>query len=97
MSSLALITAQPWASSSLPTAVRAAPPAVGGLTDTLLQDFEERRAQQKLEESSVSQERSPDSPSDLLLNPFFFSPPLQYAGILRLDHINHEVNIRFPL
>uniref|UniRef100_A0A674PMX0 A-kinase anchor protein 2 C-terminal domain-containing protein n=1 Tax=Takifugu rubripes TaxID=31033 RepID=A0A674PMX0_TAKRU len=26
--------------------------------------------------------------------PFF---PLQYAGILRLDHVNHEVNILFPL
>lgn len=98
MSSITLITAQPWTSSSLPTAtgiggVRPAPPPVGGLTDTLLQEFEERRAQQKLEESSVSQKSSPASPSDLLLNPF----PLQYAGILRLDHINHEVNILFPL
>ncbi|XP_003977546.2 mitotic interactor and substrate of PLK1 [Takifugu rubripes] len=70
MSSISLITAQPWTSSP-PTAtsiggVRPAPPPVGGLTDTLLQDFEERRAQQKLEETS-------------------------YAGILRLDHVNHEV------
>lgn len=79
MSSISLITAQPWTSSP-PTAssiggVRPAPPPVGGLTDTLLQDFEERRAQQKLEETSVSQESSP-APPDLLLNPFFlFSTP----------------------
>lgn len=82
MSSISLFTAQPWTSpSSLPTptgtgGVRAAPPPVGGLTDTLLQDFEERRAQQKLEETSVGQKSSPAPPSHPPLNPFFlFSTP----------------------
>lgn len=100
MSSISSITAQPPTSStsSLPTSsplagVRAAPPAVRSLTDTLLQDFEERRTQQKLEESSVRQSSSKlslFSPPSLFLKTVF---PFQYAGILRLDHINHEVNI----
>lgn len=69
--------------------MRAAPPAARSLTDTLLQ---ERRAQQKLEESSVGPNAENVSffPPGLLLKRVL---PLQYAGILRLDHINQEVNI----
>lgn len=98
-SSLSFLTAQPWTPTSLPTSatmagVRPAPPPVGGLTDMLLQDFEERRAQQKLEENSVRrQQKTLSFPFWLVLKVFL---PLQYAGILRLDHINHAVNALFP-
>lgn len=52
--SVSLVTAQPWTSSL--ALVQPALPPVRGLTETLLQDFEERRAQLKLEENSVSQQ-----------------------------------------
>lgn len=98
-SSISFLTAQPWTPTSLPTSanitgVRPAPPPVGGLTDTLLQDFEERRAQQKLEENSVRRQHKTLCRSFWLVLKVIF--PLQYAGILRLDHINQAVNVLFP-
>ncbi|XP_068599731.1 mitotic interactor and substrate of PLK1 [Brachionichthys hirsutus] len=45
---------QPWTSSAPPAEVQPPPPPVRGLTETLLQDFEDRRAQLKLEESSYA-------------------------------------------
>lgn len=59
---LPFFTAQPWtyspqassSSSFSPVGVRQVTPPVLGLTETLLQDFEDRQAQAKLEESAVS-------------------------------------------
>lgn len=52
--SASFVTPKPWNSSSSPVAVRAGPLVPRGLTDTLIQDFEERQAKLKLEESAVS-------------------------------------------
>lgn len=50
-------SSSPSFSSSLPPlAVQPVPLVVGGLTETLLQDYEERRVQLKLEENSVGPE-----------------------------------------
>ncbi|MEQ2162165.1 hypothetical protein GOODEAATRI_017009, partial [Goodea atripinnis] len=58
INSVSFITAKPWISSpsldSSPAAVRTVPLVPRGLTETLLQDFEEHRAKMKLEESAVS-------------------------------------------
>lgn len=52
--SASFLIPKPWNSSSSPVPVRTGPLVPRGLTDTLLQDFEERRAKLKLEESAYA-------------------------------------------
>ncbi|XP_017297498.1 mitotic interactor and substrate of PLK1 isoform X2 [Kryptolebias marmoratus] len=57
--SISFVTAKPWASSGRPafsssTGVRMVPVVPGGLTESLLQDFEEHQAKLKLEESTYA-------------------------------------------
>ncbi|XP_029356327.1 mitotic interactor and substrate of PLK1 [Echeneis naucrates] len=59
--SMTFVTPQPWTTppppssfSASPVMVRLAPPPIGGFTDTLMQDFQDRHVRLKLEESSYA-------------------------------------------